>query len=575
MASVIQPLSVEVVHRMAAGEVIDSLAAAVRELIDNAIDAGATRIAIGLWPEDWRLRVADNGCGMTRADLQQAAIPHTTSKIQNSKDLNRITSLGFRGQALHSLAQLSTLEIYSRPAAEPGWHALYGSQGEVVTLETAAISPGTIVEIQDLFANWPERRQALPGVAQQLRAVQVTIYQSALCHPTVAWQVQQRDRPWFGISPGKTAREILPQLLATVRPADLQVLSRVIQPRCEDGFPSEFLSSLNQIEVVLGLPDRCHRHRPDWVQVAVNGRCVRVGGEETPADPLLQTILSAFRQTLPRHRHPVCFVHLRLSPEQIDWHRHPAKTDIYLHHLQFWQTQIAQTLQQVLQLPGLAPAAGPSERVQQLLKVSEERGIYRLHSSALDQEQTALVPDPPHSAVRALAQIHQTYILAEHPAGLWLVEQHIAHERVLYEQLCQRWQLVELNPPVILKALTPAQVEQLQQLGIAIDPFGSDLWVVRSAPHLLADRQDCPAALEELSSTPDLQAALVATACRSAIRNGTPLTLEAMQTLLDQWQQTQAPRTCPHGRPICLVLEESHLCRYFRRHWVIGKSHGI
>lgn len=558
---------------MAAGEVIDSLAAAVRELIDNAIDAGATRIAIGLWPEDWRLRVADNGCGMTRADLQQAAIPHTTSKIQNSEDLNRITSLGFRGQALHSLAQLSTLEIYSRPAAEPGWHALYGSQGEVVTLETAAISPGTIVEIQDLFANWPERRQVLPAPAQQLRAIQMTIYQSALCHPTVAWQVQQRDRPWFGISPGKTAREILPQLLATVRPSDLQAHFRVIHPCPEDDWQPE--QSPNQVEVVLGLPDRCHRHRPDWVQVAVNGRCVRVGGEETPADPLLQTILSAFRQTLPRHRHPVCFVHLQLSPEQIDWHRHPAKTDIYLHHLQFWQTQITQTLQQALQLPGLTPATRPSERVQQLLKVSEDRGVYRLHPSALDQEQSALVPGPPRSAVRALAQIHQTYILAEHPAGLWLVEQHIAHERVLYEQLCQRWQLVELNPPVILKALTSAQVEQLQQLGVAIDPFGSNLWAVRSAPQLLAARDDCPAALEELSSTPDLQAALVATACRSAIRNGTPLTLEAMQTLLDQWQQTQAPRTCPHGRPICLVLEETHLSRYFRRHWVIGKSHGI
>lgn len=558
---------------MAAGEVIDSLAAAVRELIDNAIDAGATRIAIGLWPEDWRLRVADNGCGMTRADLQQAAIPHTTSKIQTSADLNRITSLGFRGQALHSLAQLSTLEIYSRSAAEPGWHARYNSQGEVVTLETTAISPGTIVEIQDLFADWPERRQALAAPAQQLRAIQMTIYQSALCHPRIAWQVQQRDRPWFGISPGKAACEILPQLLATVRPTDLQALSRVVQPCGEEGFQLE--QNPNQIEVVLGLPDRCHRHRPDWVQVAVNGRCVRVGSEENPADPLVQAILSAFRQTLPRHRYPVCFVHLRLSPEQIDWHRHPAKTDIYLHHLQFWQTQIAQTLHQALQLPGLNPATGPSERVQQLLKVSEARGIYRLHPSALDQARLTPAPDPPRSTVRALAQIHQTYILAEHPAGLWLVEQHIAHERVLYEQLCQRWQLVELNPPAILKALTPAQVEQLQQLGIAVDLFGSDLWAVRSAPQLLADRQDCPAALEELSSTPDLQAALVATACRSAIRNGTPLTLEAMQILLDQWQQTQAPRTCPHGRPICLVLEETHLSRYFRRHWVIGKSHGI
>jgi DNA mismatch repair protein MutL len=177
--------------------------------------------------------------------------------------------------------------------------------------------------------------------------------------------------------------------------------------------------------------------------------------------------------------------------------------------------------------------------------------------------------------VRAIAQLHQTYILAEHTSGMWLVEQHIAHERVLYEQLQQEWQLVPLTSPIMLSDLTDLQVDQLIHLGLDIEVFGPRLWAVRSVPKLLATRSDSEDALIELSHCSELEAALVATACRSSIRNGTPLDLSEMQTLLDQWQRTQRPRTCPHGRPIYLSLEETSLARFFRRHWVIGKSHGI
>ncbi|WP_338038742.1 hypothetical protein [Neosynechococcus sphagnicola] len=146
---------------------------------------------------------------------------------------------------------------------------------------------------------------------------------------------------------------------------------------------------------------------------------------------------------------------------------------------------------------------------------------------------------------------------------------------MLYEQLCDRWQLVALPTPLMLSHLSQAQLEQLQRLGMEAEPFGTHLWAVRLAPELLAQRQDCKEALLELSQGGDFQSAQVATACRSALRNGTPLTMTEMQQLLNQWQQTRHPRTCPHGRPIYLSLEESALARFFRRHWVIGKSHGI
>ncbi|MBD2098698.1 DNA mismatch repair endonuclease MutL [Trichocoleus sp. FACHB-591] len=578
MAPRIQTLPLEVVHLIAAGEVIDSLAAVVRELVENALDAGATRIAIALWPEQWRVRVADNGAGMDLADLKQAATPHSTSKIQASEDLWKITSLGFRGEALHSLAQLAELEVLSRlHSNQAGWQVSYNTQGEAARVEPVAIAPGTVVTASNLFGIWPARREGLPSPAQQLRSIQLTIHQIALCHPHVTWQVEQSDRPWFSIWSGEDAKPVLAQILRSSHLSDLHAIA-IASPRTATipEIPNPDTSNPEKLQLVLGLPDRCHRRRPDWVRVAINGRIVK-------APELEQTILAAFRRTLPRDRYPVCFAHLQVPPNHIDWNRHPAKAEVYLHHLSDWQEAVTQAIAQALHFsPAQLNESYHSERVGQLLKVAEADGVYQVSRTIpVETETTVTTDDSTNPTVtnllelRAVAQVSNTYIVAEHPAGMWLVEQHIAHERVLYEQLCDRWHLVPLEPPVILNNLSAPQREQLQRLGLEVEPFGEQLWAIRTAPDLLGQREDCPAALWELSLGGDLESALVATACRSAIRNGTPLTLPEMQTLLDQWQQTHRPHTCPHGRPIYLSLEETALSRFFRRHWVIGKSHGI
>lgn len=578
----IKSLPLDVVDLIAAGEVIDSLAAVVRELVENALDAKATRMTISLWPAQWRVQVADNGMGMDLADLQQAAAAHTTSKISRCEDLWQITSLGFRGEALHSLAALSELEIFSRPdsylshfpdkintegedittevvnlsPASEGWRGIYNSQGEIIRFEAAAIAPGTIVNVVNLFGTWTARRQGLPPLNQQLRAVQTTIYHLALCHPQVTWQIQQNDRPWFSLSPGTTAVEIFPQILKDVRSEDLQLFSQELQLE----------ESTANLQVIIGLPDRCHRHRADWVKVAVNHRIVR-------SPELEQTILGAFQRTLPRDRYPICFLHLQVPPAQIDWNRHPAKTEIYLQNLNYWQEQTAIAINQALLISPASPSPSVyAQRTSKLLKAAETQGNYNAHR--VIQPTDADEWEPTTSLV-AIAQVRQMYILAEHPSGMWLIEQHIAHERVLYEQLVDRWQIVPLEPPLILNQLSVAQLEQLARIGLEVESFGEQLWAIRSAPAPLAAREDCADAILELSLAGDLQAAQVATACRTAIRNGTPLTLPEMQTLLAQWQRSRHPRTCPHGRPIYLPLEESSLARFFRRHWVIGKSHGL
>ena len=571
----IQALPDEVVHLIAAGEVIDSPAAVVRELVENALDAGATRLTVSLWPEQWRIRVSDNGSGIDLDNLKQAASPHSTSKIRDRDDLWRITSLGFRGEALHSLAQLADLEICSRCEGEAGWQVIYDHHGNPDRIETVAIAPGTVVTVGNLFAPWPARREGLPSIPQQIRAVQTLIQQTALCHPHLTWQAELRDRPWLSLWPSESPRQILPQVVRGIQPTDLQEIEVDLPaPDAEQPNAGPKPTQANRLHLTLGLPDRCHRRRPDWVKVALNGRLVQ-------APELEQAIFNAFRRTLPRDRHPVCFLHLWLSPDHIDWNRHPAKTEIYLHHVSYWQAQVAQAIETIFRLntENLGESSY-SQRIGQVLKAAEAEGAYATSrtvqplSPDLQGSTNSATAPAPHG-LRAIAQVHNMYILAEHPSGMWLIEQHIAHERVLYEQLCDRWHLVALEPPLILHQLTPAQVEQLQRIGLDIEVFGEQLWAIRNAPEPLARREDCGDALLELSLGGNLDTALVATACRTAIRNGTPLNPGEMKALIDQWQQTRNPHTCPHGRPIYLSLEESSLARFFRRHWVIGKSHGI
>ncbi|WP_375514327.1 DNA mismatch repair endonuclease MutL [uncultured Nostoc sp.] len=578
MASTIQALPTEVVYLITAGEVIDSLASVVRELVENSLDAGATRIVVSLWPQQWRIRVADNGYGMNLDDLQQAATAHSTSKIRSSADLWKINSLGFRGEALHSLTTLADLEILSRPVGgKLGWRISYGNGGKVVQVEVTAIAPGTVVTVSHLFGSCSSRRQGLPTAAQQMKAVQATIQQIAMCHPHVTWQIWQNDRQWFTISPAATTGQLLPQILPQVRQGDLQEVkleipnplnSSLLTPNSSTDAINRLSTPNSALNLVVGLPDRCHRHRPDWVRVAINGRMVK-----TPE--LEQTILSAFHRTLPRDRYPICFLHLAISPDQINWNRNPAKTEIYLNEIIYWQEQITQAINQALSISSNnLKEAVHTTRVSKLLKAAEAKGDYNFNPQNPNLCTDAINRVSPNS-LKAVAQVSNTYIVAEHPSGVWLVEQHIAHERVLYEQLCDNWQLVSVQPPIILYQLSPAQVSQLQRIGLEIEPFGEQLWAVRNIPAPLQQRDDCAEAILELSWGGDLQTAQVAVACRSAIRNGTLMNQQEMQTLLDNWQRTRNPRTCPHGRPIYLSLEESALARFFRRNWVIGKSHGI
>ena len=539
---------------MAAGEVIDSPSAVVRELMENSIDATATRITVSIWLDQWKIQVTDNGSGISAENLKTIAKPHSTSKILYPDDLSKISTLGFRGEALHSMTQVAELELFSSTQdllteIRSGWHAVYSNALRDPELQEVAIAPGTTVQVNNLFKTWESRRTSGQTLKQHLKKIQQCIHDIALAHPHLTIQVNQDDREWFVLSTAATLTMRLLQVLPTGEKTDFREVKT------------------DRLHLVVGLPDRISRRQSDWMRVAINGRFV-------DCPELLSTITHHLRRMLPRDRYPIAIAHLTLPPDNLDWNRHPAKQTLYLQHLDFWQTLLGHGIEEALYLD----LNQSSTRATSFIKAAEQRSGYStsrsINPDSAQPNTAQSVKKLPHGLI-AIAQVRNTYILAEHGGGMYLIEQHIAHERVLYEQICLRWQLVPVKETVMLRGLSARQVEQLEKIGIEIEEFGEDLWAVRSVPELLLPRGDLPEALLELSRECDLQGAQVAIACRTAIRNGTPLDLQAIQCLLDQWQLTTNPHTCPHGRPIYLVLEESSLARFFRRQWVIGKSHGL
>ncbi len=524
--SLIRSLPDEVISLISAGEVIDSIASAVRELVENSIDAQANRLKIELFSDSFTIQVTDNGVGMDYNNLQKAALAHSTSKINSKQDLWQISQLGFRGEALHSLAQLGDLVISSCHSQQSAWKVAYDHQGIPKSLpQPVAQAQGTVVRVSRLFGECPHRLNLLPSMPQQIRQVQKQIYDLAIAHPHISWQVELDGKSWVQIWSAESMQSTITQILPNLKADDLAYSAGL------------------DLSLLIGLPHRYHRPRPDWVKVIVNGRVIK-------HPELEQGIMHCFQRTIPRHRFPLCIVHLHLAPQQIDWHRHANKSEVYLDQVPAIQEKIHRAISDLLKVSH-SDYAAPTMPI---FKLSESQGIYTAPSG-----------------LRAIAQVMQTYILAEGNNAIYLVEQHIAHERVLYEALEQAWEVVPIAEPVLLQNLTEEQVQQLASIPLNIEQFGHNTWAVRSLPQLLVNQPEKVSILLEMSQQKDLTMAMAQLACRTALKNATALDLPAMQNLLNQWHKVRNPHTCPHGRPICLRLDSDDLARIFRRRWLLNQ----
>lgn len=594
----IEALPREVIDRIAAGEVIERPASVVRELIDNALDAGATTIRIELRDGGLRLiRVTDDGSGIEPDELDLACQPHTTSKIHTLSDLGSITTLGFRGEALASIAAVAELEIVSSKNADGLAMSLLLQPGdEEGTLDVVTRSSwGTTVTVRDLFSNVPARRALLRGPRTEAARVLTVARAYALIHPAVRFTIIDDGRLTLqtpGTDQSATA--------AAIYGSDV---GRALLPfgplYVDDATLTGLIATRN-----FTFPTREH------VFVAINGRPVanRI---------LLSAVESGYRPVLRKGRHPLLVANIAVPPGSLDANVHPGKAEVLLRQ----ESTLAPDLREIIHRAlGNAPISAaqssrliaptfavplqlhlPTPRKRRGLTLGDRKRSYT----------TRQLPAAPHDAdepasgglpqLQSLGQFEESVILAQSPQGhLYLVDQHRAHERILYEELVhQRSQASSLpstsekpdSEPAdmpsaasigqlllepILVELTPSQAEilssrlaELAALGLDCQHFGGSSFLVRALPHLPGSAQQPAAFARALTQDASedsedwIDHVCISLACRSAIRRGQPLTLAEQQRLLDDLRTTATTAVCPHGSPLALRYSKSFLTRAF------------
>ncbi len=573
-------------NRIAAGEVVERPAAAVKELVENALDAGAGRIAVALEEGGiGRILVEDDGIGMSAADLDLAVERHATSKLPEEATLFRIATLGFRGEALPSIGAVARLTLTSREAAGAA-HAITVEGGRKSAVLPAAGAPGTRVEVRDLFFATPARRAFLKTARSEAEAAVEAVRRLALAWPEVAFRVELDGRLALGLPAQDRAARIAALLGAEFAAAALPVAA-------ERGALS--LSGL------AAAPTHT-RATAEHQHLVVNRRPVR--------DPQLRAALRvAYRELIPRGRHPAAALFLEIPAGQVDVNVHPMKTELRFREAEAVRGLLISALRRALAvgagvapgggalppaMPGFAEAAAPPPLVGWTPPRPAGLPAPRL---PLGFAAPAAVPEPEPADFaegplgRPLAQLLATYILAEAPDGaLVLVDQHAAHERLTHEAL--KAQLAEGQvraQPLLLPAVVERPAPEiarlldaaadLARLGLEIEGFGPGAVLVRAMPALLGNPDPAPLLAdlaEELAASGPaeggllaladrLDAAIARLACHGSIRAGRRLTGAEMTALLRRMEATPRAATCSHGRPTFIRLGEAELEKLFGR----------
>jgi DNA mismatch repair protein MutL len=600
----IRRLSESLVNRIAAGEVIERPAAAVKELVENAIDAGATRIAITLREGGQALiRVADNGRGMTREELPLAVERHATSKLPDD-DLWNIQSFGFRGEALPSIGSVSRLSIASRArGADEAWQiAVEG--GELSQPRPAALAEGTQVEARDLFFATPARLKFLKTARTEGDYAFEVIERLAMAHPEIDFTWQEDDK-----RPARFAAE--PEGFLSGDDAPDTVLRR----RLADVLGAEFMDNAEPLDVerngvrltgFAGLPT-LHRPTARHQYLFVNGRPVR-------DRVLLSAVRGAYGDVLPSGRHPAAVLFLTVPPREVDVNVHPAKTEVRFRDTALVRGLIVTGIRNALKEAGQFTASTLAPEAFQMLRAEGGAASYRgFAESGAGQAAWAGMPsgvvsaavsmlasvppsgrtvgeaEPPHDMGRlgaAMAQVHGTFIISQTPDSLIITDQHAAHERIVYEKMKQALadkgvarqillipDVVEMDHAASERLLSRAA--ELAELGLVIENFGKGAVVVREVPALLGKTDvkallsDLAEELAEYGSSNRLQDRLEeicsTMACHGSVRSGRVLTAEEMNALLRQMEQSPNSGQCNHGRPTYVELKKTDLEKLFDR----------
>ncbi|ADJ25786.1 DNA mismatch repair protein MutL [Dehalogenimonas lykanthroporepellens BL-DC-9] len=559
----IQQLDRNTVARIAAGEVVERPASVVKELVENAIDAAAGAIDIEIRDGGTALiRVSDDGIGIAAVDLPLALERHATSKITSFDDLDSLSSLGFRGEALSSIAAVAELEVLTATADESG-SSLVSRHGEV-TVKTAARARGTTVSVSRLFSAVPARLKFLKTTATETGHVTAVVGHYALARPDIRFTLSV-DGHRVLASPGS----------GRLRDAAAEVLGRETAARMMD------IDSAIDSMALHGLvaPPEIARANRSGQYFFVNRRWVK-------SPMLTRALAEAGHGLLTVGRYPIAVLSLTLPPAETDINIHPAKTEIKFRQDSRVFDFIRRSVRSLLVGESPVPVIheSPSSYRPSLDRRASANFIENLFPPTAPG--TSSLPEPGLTVARALpalrpvGQIADCYLLAEGPDGLYIIDQHAAHERVMYEKaLAARASRVPASQSLLSPrdiGLSPAETtaltgtsDLLKEFGFIVEDFGGRTVLVRAVPAILADG-DWETALHEFLNSPESRtrgeqkmAELIA--CHSAVRAGRTLSPEEIRALLADLERTDLPATCPHGRPTLMKLETSALERHFKR----------
>jgi len=555
----IRILPPDVAERIAAGEVIDSPAAVVKELVENALDAGASEIRVEIQGGGLHLiRVADDGHGIPAEQIELALQRHATSKLRDVADLERITTFGFRGEALASIAAVAEVSIISAVEGQPGARCVY-RVGKPVEKIAAARTRGTTVSVTDLFAALPARLKFLRSHKAEVAAISATMRRFTLASPDTRFALTINGRLHFRHEGGG----LVEALSAAYGPGAAEALMPLEPVEVEGARISGVISGR-----------AATRSSRAAIAIFVNRRPV-------VSRPLLDALEEGYRHFLPGGRHPLAALFIDLPPEDVDVNVHPAKLDVRLRYERAICTALTSAVRTAF---GRHPApASPLQRLtldgtQPRLRglaprVAEERSGWRVDTATWESS-TPLHASDTLPALRLLGQVNGALIVAESADALLLIDQHRAHERVIYEQLTATRAPQALIEPalvdlsVVEQARLAERLAALEELGLICEEFGARRILVRAVP--VAPSTPLPAdAIAEIlriaaTEQDNWRERLLATiACRAAIRKGRALTPAEARDLVEKLSRTRSPASCPHGSPIVLQIGHALLARQF------------
>jgi len=591
----IRRLPEHLVNRIAAGEVVERPASALKEIVENALDAGASRISIRLANGGLdRIEVSDDGCGMAPAEIALALERHATSKLPDDA-IENVSTLGFRGEALPSIASVALLSIDSRPKGQDGWNRTIDN-GALLSEGPAALPPGTRVTVEQLFARMPARRKFLRSAKAEYAACLDVVRRLAMAHPSVAFTLEHDGRRALGVQGGE-AREDRVAALTDRALAD----NHVIVSLEREGVRLSGVASLPTYNRGVG----------DHQFLFVNGRPVR--------DRLLVgAVRGAYADMLARDRHPVVALFLDVPPLEVDVNVHPAKTEVRFRDPALIRGMIVSGLRRALDAEGFRsvqqadPAGVAAWRTEPVsptpisaLPIFETAfpSSYAAPSSAsfADRRPTFSAPPPQARAEPAAApapegssfplgvargQVARTYIVAEAEDGLVIVDQHAAHERLTLERMRRAMdgqgvaaqalllpEVVELDEPACDRL--EARIEELRDFGLELERFGPAAMLVRATPAILgqgdvqglvSDLADDLAAYDSALSLKERLDLVAATmACHGSVRAGRVLSVAEMNALLREMEITPRSGQCNHGRPTWVKLGHGDIEKLFGR----------